>query len=155
MVGCYSDFIKRPERQWRKIHRSEEIKMKSRRMYFLLISFALASLILAACAPAAPSNFPTGRFMLPENDFQGIQFNEDGTWYAISYGAHDPSGTYSVKGDLFIEESNNYHCGESPMSFRYAFDGTNLKFELTEESKNDICDARKAAFDGITYVLTE
>jgi hypothetical protein len=129
--------------------------MKNKTLLILLISLIFTSAILTACVGSVASNFPTGRFMLPGNDFQGIQFNEDGTWYSINYGMHDPSGTYSVKGDLFIEESNNYDCGESPMSFRYNFDGTNLKFELTEESQNDICEGRKAAFDGITYVLTK
>lgn len=129
----------------------------NKKMNLLVIGFMLLSMILSGCASAssAESNFPTGRFMLPGNDFQGIQFNEDGTWYAINYGAHDPSGTYSVKGDLFIEESNNYNCGESPMSFRYTFDGTNLRFELTDESKNDSCEPRRIAFDGATYVLTK
>jgi hypothetical protein len=133
---------------------TKEKKMNNKKMLVFMIGLILIA--LTACAPAsAPSNFPTGRFMLPGNDFVGIQFNEDGTWYGINYGQHDPTGTYSVKGDLFIEESNNYNCGESPMSFRYTFDGSNLKFELTEDSMGDICEGRKAAYDGTTYVLTK
>lgn len=126
-------------------------------IFGLLIGIVLAALMLTACggATSTDSNFPTGKFMVPGSEFEGMQFNEDGTWYVINYGAHDPSGTYSVKGDLYIEESNNYNCGESPMSFKYTFDGTNLKFELTEESKSDICEDRKNAFDGTTYVLTK
>ena len=123
----------------------------------LLIGIVLAALMLTACGgtTSTDSNFPTGTFMVPGSEFEGMQFNEDGTWYVINYGAHDPSGTYSVKGDLYIEESNNYNCGESPMSFQYTFDGTNLHFELTEESRNDICEDRKNAFDGTTFVLTK
>ena len=129
--------------------------MKNKNLYFWVAGLVLLSLILSGCASSSPSNFPTGRFMVPGNEFQGFQFNEDGTWYAINYGQHDPSGTYSVKGDLFIEESNNYKCGESPMSYRYTFDGTNLKFELTDQSQNDICEDRMNAYDGTTYVLVK
>lgn len=131
--------------------------MKNRKFMFLVSSLLLASIVLTSCGAASstPSNFPTGRLMVPGNDFLGMQFNEDGTWYAIQYGMHDPSGTYSVKGDLYFEESNNYNCGEFPMSFRYTFDGTTLKFELTEESKGDICEDRRAAFDGTAYVLVK
>ena len=130
--------------------------MKNKRLILVVNLLVLLSMILTACAATASntSNFPTGKFMLVGNDFVGIQFNDDGTWYGLNYGQHDPTGTYSVRGDLFIEESNNYDCGESPMSFRYTFDGANLKFELTEESMGDICEGRKAAYDGTTYVLT-
>ena len=131
--------------------------MKNKKLILVVNLMTLLSLLLTACAvrASATSNFPTGRFMVPGNDFVGMHFNEDGTWDAIYYGEHDPTGTYSVKGDLFIEESNNYNCGESPMSYKYTFDGTNLKFELTEESRNDICEDRKAAYEGTTYVLTK
>ena len=129
--------------------------MKITKLALSVLGLLMAAWVLSACSSSEPSNFPTGRFMVPGNDFMGFQFNEDGTWYAINYGQHDPSGTYSVKGDLFIEESNNHNCGESPMSYRYTFDGTNLKFELTEESQNDICEDRRNAYDGTTFVLTE
>jgi hypothetical protein len=126
------------------------------RLFNVLIGLVLLSLILAACGSASStkSSFPTGRFALPESDgSEGIYFNEDGTFTAFYYGADVAEGTYSVKGDLYIEESNNQNCGKTPMSFKYTFDGTNLHFELTEESKNDTCDNRRLSFDGITYVL--
>ena len=127
----------------------------NKKIVLLLIGLVSLSMILAACGSTASiaPNFPTGRFTLPDNTSEGIQFNEDGTWYAFYYGDHPAEGTYSVKGELYIEESNNSNCGKSPMSFRYTFDGTNLHFELTEESRNDTCDNRRLSFDGITYVL--
>lgn len=125
----------------------------------LLVVGMLISLVLAACgsASSSESNFPTGKFVLPGTDeSEGIYFNEDGTFTAFYYGADVAKGTYSVKGDLFIDTTNNdQKCGKTPMSFRYTFDGTNLKFELTDESKNDTCENRRQSFDGVTYVLVK
>ena len=122
----------------------------------LLVIGMYLSLVLVACSSASSSgsNFPTGKFTLPtSNGYEGIYFNEDGTFSAFYYGEEVAKGTYSVKGDLYIEESNDSNCGKSPMSFRYTFDGTNLKFELTEESQQDTCENRRRSFDGVTYVL--
>jgi hypothetical protein len=124
----------------------------------LLVIGIFLSLVLAACSSAssAESNFPTGKFVLPGTDeSQGVYFNKDGTFTAFYYGADVAKGTYSVKGDLYIEESNDQNCGTSPMSFRYTFDGANLQFELTEESKHDTCENRRNSFDGVTYVLVK
>ena len=128
---------------------------KNKKLYLLVISMVLLSLTLTACGSSTPSNFPTGTFMKQRNDSVGMHFNEDGTWYGIYFGMRYPEGTYSVKGDLYIEESNSDNCGESPISFRYTFDGTNLHFELTEESRNDICADRNRVYDGTTWVLTK
>src|SRR5688572_9262269 len=132
--------------------------MFKNRLFNVLIVLVLVSLILAACSSlsSTESNFPTGKFALPESDgSEEIYFYEDGTFTAFYYGTDVAKGTYSVKGDLYIEESNDQNCGKSPMSFRYTFDGTNLKFELTDESKNDTCENRRMSFDGITYILTK
>jgi hypothetical protein len=131
--------------------------MKNKSLMVLMIGFLVVSLTATACGSASSTqaNFPTGKFTLPGNESEGILFNQDGTFVAFYYGADVAKGTYSVKGDLYIEESNDQNCGNSPMSFRYSFDGTNLHFELTEESKNDICENRRLSFDGTTYVLTK
>jgi hypothetical protein len=128
-----------------------------KKLFRMVIGLGLLSQILAACqgVPTPQSTFPTGKFVLPDNQFEGIYFGEDGTWYAFFGGERVQEGTYSTTGDLYIEESNNSNCGKTPMSFRYTFDGTNLKFDLTDESKNDTCENRQLSFDGITYVLTE
>jgi hypothetical protein len=131
----------------------------NKNIILLVISFVLGSLFLAACgASSVDSNFPTGKFVLPDSGgSEGIYFNEDGTFTAFYYGADVAKGTYSVEGDLYIEESNDQNndqnCGKTPMSFKYTFDGTNLHFELTDESKNDTCENRRLSFDGVTYVL--
>jgi hypothetical protein len=133
-----------------------EKENKMNKKIILLVIGMYLSLVLAACSSAASSesSFPTGKFALPaSNGLEGIYFNEDGTFSAFYYGEEVAKGTYSVRGDLYIEESNDQNCGKSPMSFRYTFDGTNLKFELTEESKQDTCENRRLSFDGVTYVL--
>ena len=128
----------------------------NKKLYFLVVSLVLLSLTLNACGSSTPSNFPTGTFIKPgSNGNVGMHFNEDGTWYGIYYGRRYPEGTYSIKGDLWIQESNNDNCGKLPMSFRYTFAGTNLHFELTEESRNDICEDRNNVYDGTTWVLTK
>jgi hypothetical protein len=113
----------------------------------------LASLILSACGSSDKSGFPTGKFLNPESAIgAGMEFKEDGTWRAFNSSFTLARGTYSIDGDLYIEESNNGNC-PAPMSYKYSFDGTNLKFELTDQSKNDTCGERKMGFDGVTYVL--
>jgi len=151
--------------------------MENKPLYPLVFGLLLVSLVLTACSPAtqtlaptivpsptlqpteAPTepaaSFPTGKFVEPDNEEAGFEFNADGTWRAFNSIYTIGRGTYSVNGDLYIEETNSENCGTSPMSFKYSFDGTNLKFELTEESLNDDCDGRKMAFDGKTYVLSE
>jgi hypothetical protein len=151
--------------------------MKYKYLCLLMIGLLLISLVLTACgtaaqtlaptivpsptvqpteAPAEPAaSFPIGKFVEPGNEEAGYEFNADGTWRAFNSIYTIGRGTYSVKGDLYIEETNSENCGTSPMSFKYSFDGTNLKFALTEESMKDNCDGRKMSFDGKTYVLSE
>ena len=151
--------------------------MKNKHLFMLVVGSILLSLTVAACGPSAPSpapttipsltlqpieeptqppaSFPTGKFLEPDNEDAGFEFKSDGTWRAFHGIYTTGRGTYSTNGDLYIEETNSENCGTSPMSFKYSFDGTNLKFELTEESINDNCDGRKMAFDGKTYVLSE
>jgi hypothetical protein len=151
--------------------------MKNKHLLTLVTGLILVSLALTACNPAAPTlaptvvpsptlqptkapteppaSFPTGKFVEPDNAEAGFEFNADGTWRAFNDIYTIGRGTYRVKGDLYIEETNSENCGTSPMSFKYSFDGTNLRFELTEESMDDNCDGRKMAFDGKAYVLSE
>jgi hypothetical protein len=141
----------------RKFNRSKK-ENKMNKKFILMWVGILLSLVLAACSSAssATSNFPTGKFVLPGTDeSEGIYFNKDGTFAAFYYGADVAKGTYSVQGDLYTEETTDQKCEQSPMSFRYTFDGTNLKFELTDESKNDSCENRRQSFDGVTYMLVK
>ena len=121
-------------------------------LVFVLTAFLSACSLGAANAPA--ENFPSGKFVMVDDRFTGKYFNEDGTWTAFFAGETLAEGTYSVDGNLFIEETNDQDC-PAPMSYQYTFDGTNLKFQLTDESREDSCQPRMEGFDGTTYELTE
>jgi hypothetical protein len=126
-----------------------------RKMLLLVVVLVLASLALSACGSSDKSGFPTGKFMDPNSDIgAGMEFKEDGTWRAFNSGFTLARGTYSVDGDTYIEETNNGNC-PAPMQYKFSFDGTNLKFELTDQSRNDSCGERKMGFDGVTYVLSK
>ena len=128
--------------------------MKNR---FLIVGLVLFSLILSACgsssSPAA--NFPAGKFTKPGNEYSGMYFDKDGTWYAFDYGLHLAEGTYSVKGDVYTEETNNGGCS-APMKFHYIFDGTNLTFSYVDDPAKDAdCTGRYEGFNNVTYVLSK
>lgn len=126
-----------------------------RNLLLLVIGLLLASLALSACGSSDKSGFPTGKFIDPNSDIgAGMEFKEDGTWMAFNSGFTLARGTYSVDGDTYIEETNNSNC-PAPMQYKFYFDGTNLKFELTDQSRNDSCEARKMGFDGVTFVLSK
>jgi len=119
----------------------------------LMIGLVLASLVLAACgsASAVDSNFPTGKFVLSDSEYEGVYFNKDGTWSGFAFGQEIAKGTYHVKGDLYTEEASPDAC-PTDATYKYSFDGTNLKFELVGE---DPCQNRRESLDGITYVLSQ
>lgn len=129
--------------------------MKTTTLLLAVIGLMLASLSACGSAPAAESSFPTGKFVLPNSEFEGIYFEKDGTWYAFYYGDHPAEGTYSVKGDIYIEETNNAGC-TAPMEFRYTFDGANLTFNYVDDSARDAdCSGRQEGFNDVTYVLAK
>lgn len=131
--------------------------MKNNKFYVLVVGVLLASLILSACGSgsSAKSNFPTGKFTPPGKELEGLYFDKDGTWYAFSYGSRLAEGTYSVKGDVYTEETNNAGCS-APMKFHYTFDGTNLTFTYVGDPAKDAdCAGRNAGFNNVTYVLSK
>ena len=129
--------------------------MRSKKYLFIVLGTMLTLLILSACGSSDKSGFPTGKFLNPNSSIgEGMEFNKDGTWRAFNSGYTLARGTYSVDGDLYVEETNNGNC-PAPMKYRYSFDGANLKFELTDQSKVDSCGDRKKGFDGVTYVLSK
>jgi len=125
----------------------------NRKIILLVVSSVLASLIFAACGSASKvdPNFPTGKFVLSDSEFEGIYFNQDGTWSAFAFGQNIAEGTYHVKGDQYTEEASPEGC-PSEATYQYSFDGTNLKFELIGE---DTCQNRRESLNGITYVLSK
>ncbi|MCK6582303.1 MAG: hypothetical protein L6Q49_04300 [Anaerolineales bacterium] len=121
-----------------------------KRILFVLV---VLSLVLSACGSSSKSAFPTGKFVDTNNDQGGFIFNEDGTWEAYNGIYTLAKGTYSATDTTYTEETSNSDCPK--MTFAYTFDGANLTFQLTEESRSDPCDGRKAAFDNKTYVLQQ
>jgi hypothetical protein len=119
----------------------------------LVIGSMLLSLILAACSgvSSTTSDFPTGKFLLTDSEYEGIYFNQDGTWSGFAFGQTIAEGTYHVKGDQYTEEASPKGC-PTDATYKYSFDGTNLKFELVGE---DTCQNRRESLDGITYVLAK
>jgi hypothetical protein len=91
----------------------EEGEQMNKKLILLVIGLYF-SLVLAACgsASSSESNFPTGKFVLPGTDeSEGVYFNKDGTFTAFYYGADVAKGTYTVRGDLYIEVSSDQNCG--------------------------------------------
>jgi ABC-type oligopeptide transport system substrate-binding subunit len=125
----------------------------NKKFILLVIGLVLTALTLAACGsqPSAETSFPTGKFVLPNSQSEGIYFNKDGTWSGFFGDQTVAEGTYQVKDDLYTEDAGPKACPTSA-TYRYTFDGTNLKFELVGE---DDCHNRRASFDGITYVLSK
>ncbi len=124
--------------------------MKNGRL-FLIFTAVMVSLILAACSPSGNSGFPTGKFVRSDNPDGGMIFNKDGTWSAYSGIYTLAKGTYSVKGDVYTEESSDSNCPE-PMSFKYTYDGKELKFQYADDPGKDPCDGRRDGFDGRIYI---
>ena len=123
----------------------------NKKICLLMVGLLLASLILAACGSSAASNFPTGKFVLSDSEYEGIYYNKDGTWSGFAFGQETAKGTYHVKGDLYTEEASPDAC-PTAATYKYSFDGTNLKFELVGE---DSCQNRRESYDGVTYVLSK
>jgi len=130
--------------------------MKSKKLLVAVIGLVFVSLILAACSASSKSDFPTGKFINPNDENGGgMQFSADGTWTAFNKAYVLARGTYSVDGDTYIEESNNGGCS-APMSFKYTFDGTHLTFNYIGNPADDYsCDGRRAGFDNVTYTLSK
>jgi hypothetical protein len=123
----------------------------NKKIGLLMIGLVLASLILAACGSTAASSFPTGKFILSDSEYEGIYFNKDGTWSGFAFGQEIAKGTYHVKGDLYTEDASPDAC-PTAATYKYSFDGTNLKFELVGE---DTCQNRRESYNGIKYVLSK
>jgi len=125
----------------------------NKKFVLLVLGWVLTTLIFTACgSPSSQvSSFPTGKFVLPDDQSQGINFNKDGTWSGFFGQQIVAEGTYRVKGDLYTEEAGPKACPTSA-TYKYSFDGTNLTFELVGE---DGCQNRRESFDGVTYVLSE
>lgn len=131
--------------------------MKNKRSVLLVFGTILLSLLLAACAASKEPNFPTGKFIKSGASSHGLIFNQDGTFSVFEGGATLVTGTYSIDGDTYTEESNDAGCTDVPRSFKYMFDGIKLTFNYIGDPAVDTCGGggRRADFDNVTYTLSK
>lgn len=131
--------------------------MKNNKSLLLVFGLILLSLLLGACSSREETTFPTGKFIKSGASRHGLIFNKDGTFSVFEGGTTLVTGTYSVDGDIYTEESNNAGCTDVPRSFKYTFDGTNLTFNYIGDPAEDTCGGggRRADFDSVTYTLSE
>jgi hypothetical protein len=128
--------------------------MKNNKMLLLVPMLVLLSLLLAACGSSKEASFPTGKFIKSGEPNHALVFNDDGTFSVMEGSTTLVIGTYTVEGDTYTEVSNNFGC-LTPMSFKYAFDGTNLTFNYVGNPADDPCGGRRGDFDNKTYTLSE
>ena len=129
--------------------------MKNKKSPLPVLGLLLFSLLLAACSSAKETNFPTGKFVRADNENRVFVFNEDGTWIVLEGSSTLVRATYSAKGNVFTETSNDGGC-KTNVDFTYTFDGTNLTFNYVGDPDDDLgCSGRRADLDNVTYTLSE
>jgi hypothetical protein len=101
------------------------------------------------------SPFPVGKFFHQNHPNLYYTFSEGGRWGHFEVGMQFAlaTGRFSVDGNIYTQESNSAGC-PVPMSFEYTFDGKNLTFQLTDQSKTDTCGDRKDFYNNKTYILS-
>ena len=101
------------------------------------------------------SNFPTGKFVSLNDELSYFTFMKDGRWARYTNGGRVASGRFIVEGDIFTQTSfKGFRSCPVPMSFKFSFDGTYLKFSITDQSKDDPCVERSQNLN-ITYILSD
>ena len=104
------------------------------------------------------SNFPTGKFEAVGDEFSIFEFTADGRWVHYYDGSRLAAGAFGVEGDTYIQKTVSGRGPSNcpvPMSYKFSFDGTYLKFELTDESRNDPCGDRSIYYNNTTYVFAK
>ncbi len=124
------------------------------KLYLLVLVIVLASLTLSACGGG--SSFPTGKLVRADNPDAGMIINKDGTWSAYNGIYTLARGTYSINGDLFIEESNDSDGAcPTPASYKFTINGDQLTFNYVDDPTNDPCAGRVDGFNGVTYIISK
>jgi hypothetical protein len=112
-------------------------------------------MIKAFTVPVVASGFPTGRFVQSDNSSRALEFTSDSSFKALDGENQLAAATFKVNGDIFTETSNDASC-ETNVSFKYTFDGINLRFFPVTDLSTDTCQGRKADFNpAITWVLAK
>jgi hypothetical protein len=102
--------------------------------------------------PTAVGSFPIGTFVDAEDEALRFVFTENGKWSHWIGTRLGATGTYSAEGDIYYQLTNNVGC--PPTSFQFSFDGALLRFELTDESRNDPCPDRTGWYVNKTYIFS-
>ena len=112
--------------------------------------------VTPTAVPTKVGSFPIGKFFAQNDPNSYFTFSKDGRWAHLNVDVRLAlaTGRFSVDGDTYIQTSNSSGCAV-PMSFKYTFDGTYLKFQLTDQSRNDSsCPDRNGFYDNTTYIFT-
>ncbi len=111
--------------------------------------------VTPTAVPTEVGSFPIGKFVFQNDPNSYFTFSKAGKRAHGAVGGQlaFATGTYRVEGDLYIQTSNSGHC-PVPMSYKFSFDGTYLKFQLTDESRNDPCPERTGFYDNTTYIFS-
>jgi len=112
--------------------------------------------VTPTAVPTEVGSFPIGKFVFPNDPNSYFTFSKAGRWAhgAVGIQIAFATGTYRVEGNTYIQTSNSGGC-PVPMSFKFSFDGTYLKFQLTDESRNDTsCPDRNGFYDNTTYIFS-
>jgi hypothetical protein len=101
--------------------------------------------------------FAPGKYLRQGSPDRALQFNKDGTFVPLLLpdNIHLAEATYSVKGNVFTETSNDQGC-ISNRHYNYAFDGAKLVFTPVEvyDPATDSCDGRASDLNpSVTWVM--
>jgi hypothetical protein len=111
--------------------------------------------VTPTAVPTEVGSFPIGKFISQTDSTSYFTFSKDGKWAhrVVDLQFALASGTYRVEGDLYFQLTNSAGCPST--SFKYTFDGTYLRFQLTDESRNDTsCPDRNGFYDDTTYIFS-
>lgn len=111
--------------------------------------------VTPTAVPTEVGSFPIGKFVSQTDPASYFTFSKDGRWAhrAVDMQFALASGKYRAEGDLYFQLTNSAGCPST--SFKFSFDGTYLKFQLTDESGNDqSCPDRNGFYDNTTYIFS-
>ena len=112
--------------------------------------------VTPTAVPTEVGSFPIGKFFAQNDPNSYFTFSKDGRWAHLNVDVRIAlaTGKFSVDDDTYIQTSNSAGC-DVPMSFKFSFDGTYLKFQLTDQSRNDLsCPDRSGFYDNTTYIFS-
>lgn len=102
---------------------------------------------------ASTNDFPTGVFAHETRPSWTLQFNDDGSYVFRVDDVVDATGTYTISGDQYTEDTDYLPCRQArTATYRYCHEHGRLVFYLVGE---DNCAERRASLDGVTWIRRE